>query len=111
MSVSTRTAQQPLGLGQLGTTLVVIALALVVAAAVAFGSLAANKAEVAPAAGVGAPPAVIDHGSRGEMAAPINRDMTQNWGSYVIGGSPVGRGNDVVGNDGRHHPVPGLRPQ
>jgi hypothetical protein len=67
MSVSTRTAQQPLGLGQIGAMLVVIALAIAVAGAVALGSLASKQAESVPAAKGAAPPAFIDHGSRGEM--------------------------------------------
>jgi hypothetical protein len=60
MSASTRTIQQPLGFGQIGAALAVIALAIMVAALVAFGSMGAAKTDVTPA--VGAPPAVIDHG-------------------------------------------------
>ena len=85
MSVSTRTAQQPLGIGQLGTALVVIALAIVIAAALAFGSMAAKKATVIPAAGL-VPGAALDHGSRAEfnsVGAP-----TKGSGYY----RPDGRG-------------------
>ncbi len=60
MSASTRTIQQPLGFGQIGAALAVVAMAIIVAALVAFGSMGAAKTEVTPA--VGAPPAVIDHG-------------------------------------------------
>ena len=60
MSASTRTIQQPLGFGQIGAALAVVAVAIVVAALVAFGSMGAVKTDVTPAAG--APPAVIDHG-------------------------------------------------
>jgi hypothetical protein len=62
MSASTRTTQLPLGIGQLGAALVFVALILVVAIAIAFGTLGAAKPGVAPAPAVGAPPAVIDHG-------------------------------------------------
>jgi hypothetical protein len=46
MSVSTRTAQQPLGYGPLGAALVTIALAIILAAAFAFGALGSSKATV-----------------------------------------------------------------
>jgi hypothetical protein len=61
MSASTRTIQQPLGFGQIGAALAVVALAIVVAALVAFGSMGAAKTDVTPAVGA-PPPAVIDHG-------------------------------------------------
>jgi len=54
MSASTRTIQQPLGFGQIGAALAVVALALMVAALVFFGSMGTAKTDVAPAAG--APP-------------------------------------------------------
>ena len=86
MSASTRTIQQPLGIRQMGALLMAVALALVVAAAVAFGQLAVSKAPTAPAAG--APPAFIDHGSRSEIgtsAAPAfidhgSRSEIGTWG-------------------------------
>ena len=79
MSVSTRTAQQPLGIGQLGTALVVVALAIVIAATVAF-SMAAKKAEVIPAAGGLAAPAFIDHGSRDEFNTSAYPGLTTDPG-------------------------------
>jgi hypothetical protein len=105
MSVSTRTAQAPLGLGQLGATLVVIALAVVIAAAVAFGSLASKPAPAIPAAVGAAPPAVIDHHE--DLNSLVKRDVTQNWGSYVSGGRPSylttgGDTSPAAGNDARH---------
>ena len=61
MSASTRTIQQPLGFGQIGAALAVAALAIIVAAIVAFGSMGTAKTDVTPAVGA-PPPAVIDHG-------------------------------------------------
>ena len=61
MSASTRTIQQPLGFGQLGAALAVVALAIIVATLVAFGSMGSAKTNVSPAVGA-PPPAVIDHG-------------------------------------------------
>ena len=45
MSASTRTLQQPLGFGQIGAALAVVALAIIVAAVVAFGSMGAAKTD------------------------------------------------------------------
>ncbi len=61
MSASTRTIQQPLGFGQIGAALAVVAVAIAIAALVAFGSMGAAKTDVTPAVGA-PPPAVIDHG-------------------------------------------------
>jgi hypothetical protein len=72
MSVSTRTAQQGLGFGQIGTTIVVVAVALAMAAAVMLGSLASNQDEPIAAAQGAAPPAFIDHSSRGEFEGVFN---------------------------------------
>ena len=47
MSGSTRTAQAPLGLGQLWAALVAITLVIVLAAAVALGQIAASKPQAA----------------------------------------------------------------
>ena len=69
MSASTRTIQQPLGFGQIGAALAVVAMAIIVAALVAFGSMGAAKTEVTPA--VGAPPAVIDHGWSQAGTSPV----------------------------------------
>ena len=63
MSGSTRTAQAPLGLGQLWAALVAITLVIVLSAAVALGQIAASKPQAAPA---GAVP-VVD---RGAMEGP-----------------------------------------
>jgi hypothetical protein len=118
MSASTRTAQQPLGIGQLGAALVFVALILIVAVAIAFGTLGAVKPGVAPAPAVGAPPAVIDHGwsQAGTPsivgAPPAGYDHGSSAGSMVkpvTGGGYVGdqglapRTNDgaSVGDDGR----------
>jgi ABC-type sugar transport system substrate-binding protein len=51
MSASTRAVQQPLGTRTMGPVLVAIALVIVLAAAAAFGQLAATKSQTAPAAG------------------------------------------------------------
>jgi hypothetical protein len=74
MSASTRTIQQPLGIRQMAVLLMAVALALIVAAAVAFGQLAVSQTQTGPAAG--APPAFIDHGSRSE----IGTSGTLRWG-------------------------------
>ena len=65
MSATTRTAQQPLGLGQTIAPFVAIALALVLAAVVGLSQLTTTKSQAAPAAG--SAPGFIDHGSRDEM--------------------------------------------
>ena len=66
MSASTRTVQQTLGTTrQMGAALVAIALAIVLAAVLAFSQIAAPQAKTAPAAGTA--PVFVDHGSRGEM--------------------------------------------
>jgi hypothetical protein len=51
MSASTRTVQQPLGIRSVGPVVAAIALVIVLAAAAAFGQLAATKSQTAPAAG------------------------------------------------------------
>jgi hypothetical protein len=68
MSASTRPLQQTLGTRQIGVALVAVALAIVLAAAVAFSQLAATKPQTAPAAG--AAPVFMDHGSRSEIGTP-----------------------------------------
>ena len=79
MSASTRTVQQPLGIGQLGAALVVIALALIVAVAVALGSVGTTTKKAAPAAPpIGYPPAGYDHG------------WSQAGTSSNVGAPPVG---------------------
>ena len=100
MSVSTRTVQQQsLGIGQLGAALVVLAVAILIAVAIAFGSLGATKTDVTPAAGVGAPPVVIDHGwsqaytSTGNAAPPAAIDHGSSESSMGAG--------TTVGDDGR----------
>ena len=65
MSASTRTVQQPLGTRTMGPVLVAIALVIVLAAAAAFGQLAATKSQTAPAAG----------------AAPVYNDY--HWSGYT----------------------------
>ena len=109
MSVSTRTVQQQsLGIGQLGAALVVFAVAILIAVAIAFGSLGATKTDVTPAAGAGAPPVVIDHGwskaytSTGNAAPPAAIDHGSSESS-------MGAGTTVDGNSGSNGPR--LRPQ
>jgi len=46
MSASTRTLQQPLGFGRIGAALAVVALAIIIAAFLAFGGLGAAKTVV-----------------------------------------------------------------
>jgi hypothetical protein len=124
MSVSARTAQQPLGYGPLGAALVVIAMAIVLAVAFAFGQFGAAKTDVTPAAvgapppvvidhgwsqagtstGVGAPPAAIDHGSsEGSMVGPY--DGTGYTGDPGLAPRP---GQDAKGSGSNG---PRLRPQ
>ena len=106
MSASTRTVQQPLGIGQLGAALVVLAVAILIAVAIAFGSLGVTKADVTPAA---APPVVIDHGwskaytSTGNDAPPAAIDHGSSESSMGAG-APAGTGTS--GDNG-----PRLRPQ
>ena len=85
MSVSTRAAQPTLGFGQFASGLLVLtALALTVAGAIAFGSLTTVKPMTDPAPQYA--PAIIDHGSRGEMkSTPVS-------GGYY---RPDGRGGLV----------------
>ena len=71
MSVSTRTAQRTLGAGQFGSMLVLLAVMAVVLAAIAFGTIGAKKAEVAPATGGFAPPVIRDLGSREIPGEPV----------------------------------------
>jgi hypothetical protein len=84
MSASTRTVQQQtLGTGQLGTALAVVALAIIVAAGIAFGSLGAPKATVTSPAVGAPPPAVIDHGwsqagtSTGTPYTPVDHGSSE----------------------------------
>jgi hypothetical protein len=113
MSVSTRTVQQPLGTRQMGAVLVAIALALVLAAAVAIGQLATTKVQTAPAPG--AAPAFIDHGSRGEMAAPAAASHGY-MSAAAAAAAPVITKNDEmrtdrVGSSGSNSGGPRLRPR
>jgi hypothetical protein len=98
MSATTRTVQQPLGIGQFGAALAVVALILIVALAVAFGSQVAPKT-VAPAV-PGAPPAVIDHGwsqastsAAGAKSTPIDHGSSE--GSMVITDTRGGFNGDM----------------
>lgn len=84
MSASTRTVQQQtLGTGQLGAALAVVALAIIVAAAIAFGALNAPKTTVSPAAVGAPPPAAIDHGwsqagtSKGIPSTPVDHGSSE----------------------------------
>ena len=63
MSASTRTVQRTLGTSQLGGMLVLLAVLAAIVAALAFGSIGAKPAEIAPAAGFAAP-VVRDLGAR-----------------------------------------------
>jgi hypothetical protein len=99
MSASTRTVQQQtLGNSQLGAALAVVALAIIVAAAIAFGSLNATKAgPVTPGAIGQPPPAVIDHGwsqagtSNGVTSTPVDHGSSE--GSMYAGPSSTDFGN------------------
>jgi hypothetical protein len=85
MSASTRTVQQTLGTTrQIGAALVAVAMAIVLAAVLAFSQIAAPQAKTAPAAGTA--PVFVDHGSRDEIR-----------GNAVIG---VGRGYRDNGSKG-----------
>jgi hypothetical protein len=69
MSASTRTVQQTLGTTrQIGAALVAVALAIVLAAVLAFSQIAAPQTKTAPAAGTA--PVFVDHGSRDEIRYP-----------------------------------------
>jgi hypothetical protein len=75
MSASTRTLQQPLGFGQIGAALAVVAMVIAIAAFLAFGALGAAKPVVpeygtppdarlqAPALSVEVAPDADEHGS------------------------------------------------
>jgi hypothetical protein len=65
MSASTRMVQRPLGTRTMGPVLVAVALVSVLAAAAAFGQLAATTSHIAPAAG----------------AAPVYNDY--HWSGYT----------------------------
>jgi hypothetical protein len=124
MSASTRTVQQPLGIGQLGSALALVALVLLAALLLAYGPVSAPKTETAPAAG--APPAVIDHGwsEASTMAAaaaatkstPIDHgssesSMTQTGtaGGYTADPGYAPRTPEAVQRSGSNGPR--LRPQ
>jgi hypothetical protein len=123
MSASTRTVQQPLGIGQLGSALALVALVLFAALLLAYGPVSAPKTETAPAAG--APPAVIDHGwsEASTMAAaaagkstPVDHgssesSMTQTGtaGGYNVDPGYAPRTTDAVQRSGSNGPR--LRPQ
>jgi hypothetical protein len=105
MSASTRTVQQQtLGNNQLGVAIAVVALAIIVAAAIAFGSLNASKAAPVPKGAIGQPPpAVIDHGwsqagtSKGVTSTAIDHGSSE--GSMYAGASSTdfGHGGTSMG--------------
>jgi hypothetical protein len=64
MSGSTRTVQVTLGIGQIGAAIVAAALAVVLAAVVAFGQLTSTKPPTAPA-----DPPQVPSGSHGTRIA------------------------------------------
>jgi hypothetical protein len=64
MSASTRTVQRSLGINQLGSMLVLLAVIAAVIAAITFASFGSQKTQVAPAAAGFPPPVVRDLGSR-----------------------------------------------
>jgi hypothetical protein len=68
MSASTRTVQQPQGLGQMVAPFIAVGLALLLAGAMLLSRPAATTTQVAPAPG--AVPAFNDHGSRSEIGTP-----------------------------------------
>lgn len=111
MSASTRTVQQQtLGNNQLGVALAVVALAIIVAAAIAFGSLNASKAAPVTQGAIGQPPpAVIDHGwsqagtSTGTGSTAVDHGSSE--GSMYAGASSTDFGPGYMGGD------PGLAPR
>jgi hypothetical protein len=82
MSASTRSVPAQVGLGRFPSTLAALALVVILAAAVAIVALNGTKAAAPAVSGAkGAPPpAFIDHGSRGEMPAPVT--TTHNYGGW-----------------------------
>ena len=100
MSASTRSVPAPIGWGRFPTTLAAVALVVILAVAVALVAL--NGAKAAPIVDSGAkgapPPAFIDHGSRGEMAAPQNVPVHDSDGRGLFYGSI--NGSDSFGGWG-----------
>lgn len=112
MSASTRTVQQQaLGTNPLGAALAVVALIIIVAAAIAFGSLGAAKPAVTPAGPAGLPAIGYDHSvdtTTGAKGLPtVGYDNTNGYAGSsstdVHGGNPKNPVN--VGTK-----RPGLRP-
>ena len=92
MSASVGTTQQPLGIGigKIGSAVFAVALAAVVAASLMLGVPSLVKPAV-PAAGLAAPAAAMDHGSRTELGAPAiapNANLNDH-GSRGELGAPV----------------------
>ena len=84
MSASTQTAPARLSFGRFPSTLAALALVVILAVAVAVVALNGTKATPVGSGAKGAPPpAVIDHGSRGEMPAPITIHNYGGWGGAV----------------------------
>ena len=85
MSASTQTAPRQLSFGRFPAALAMLALVVILAFAVAIVALNGTKAAAPATSGAkGAPPpAVIDHGSRGEMPAPITVHNYGGWGGAV----------------------------
>jgi hypothetical protein len=69
MSASTRTVQQPQGLGQMVAPFIAVGLAVLLTAALLLSRPAATTTQIAPAPG--AVPAFNDHGSRGEFKVSV----------------------------------------
>ena len=126
MSASTRTAQQPLGISQLGAALIVVALAIAIAVAVALGSMGTKPAVSEAGAGaavpeisVGVPPDARDHGWNAAIpqisvgVPPDARDQgSSNSGAVITdtrGGFNGDPGLAPRGNEKTR--VPGLRPE
>ena len=104
MSASTRIAQRTLGTSQLGGMIVLLAVLAAIVAAIAFGTLSATKADVAPAAGAGANP-VVDLVPRHEIAAP--KGVAGYWQPDSRGGLefvPTGAENGYPSLGGWNHP-------
>jgi hypothetical protein len=126
MSASTRTVQQQtLGNNQLGVALAVVAVAIIVAAAIAFGALNAPKAAPVTNPAIGQPPpAVIDHGwsqagtSKGLPSTAVDHGSSEESMGYAGASSTdfgPGSGTSMGGWSGNRGTVssggPQLRPE
>jgi hypothetical protein len=95
MSASTRTVQRTLGTSQLGGMIVLLAVLAAIVGAIAFSTIGARPADVAPAAGF-VTPATIDYVPRHEIGAS-DHGQTDMSGSLMFqppAGDPVKGGRN-----------------